>query len=773
MTEYLSFLRASLPWADLVSVDGAVLEQIARHAAAVRRETPWGASIPEDIFRSFVLFPRVNNEDLVFYHEIIWSQLKGHLAGLTMEQAVREVNFWCYEQATYQSTDGRTANALTVMRRGFGRCGEESTLLVSALRACGIPARQVYVPRWAHCDDNHAWVEAWADGKWRYLGACEPEPVLDSGWFTASASKAMLVSTRAYGMPRAGEIEFVNSTATYAQTRLFTVFVTENGAPRAGVTVRFELANMAEFYPIYQAKTDADGRVSLLTGLGTLHLHVHDGQRYLCRMADVAKDDGCTLDFAQAVAFDRSEHSFTQRPPQETRIQPSVFPPETLAAHRARMAACEAARRSRHAPVLHEENIYLRKAGLNGAEIRAFLNDPRFVMDDKTALLNSLRDKDFADATAAMLCDALETALPAKALLPESVWQESVLCPRVANEALYPVRVRLCAQTEPFRNARQVWQAVAERVSLCDAEPAALIPNLYAAWESARCGAVARDILFVALCRAHGIAARLNPANGEKEFWDGSGYTAIEPSRRADARLILRNASGTPLQYGVHFSIGVLRGGAFETLDLWGKTLENHLDLSVSAGQYRVITSRRQIDGAIDGRIFPAEIMPGGEAEIRLTLAPDATPEKLLHAPLPVYRSEQGGKTIALPPALHGSCAILAFIAPGEEPTEHFLNELLEARSALADANIAVRLLIHDDSLAENAKLQRVLSELPNAQLLFARDPETELAWRQLLRAGDLRLPFAIAVDKTGNGLFAFVNYNVGSVQALITMIRE
>ena len=49
MTEYLSFLRASLPWADLISVDGAVLEQIARHAAAVRRETPWGASIPEDI----------------------------------------------------------------------------------------------------------------------------------------------------------------------------------------------------------------------------------------------------------------------------------------------------------------------------------------------------------------------------------------------------------------------------------------------------------------------------------------------------------------------------------------------------------------------------------------------------------------------------------------------------------------------------------------------------------------------------------------------------
>ncbi len=71
----------------------------------------------------------------------------------------------------------------------YGRCGEESTFLVAALRSVGIPARQVYTPRWAHTDDNHAWVEAWADGKWYFLGACEPEPVLNLGWFNAPASR--------------------------------------------------------------------------------------------------------------------------------------------------------------------------------------------------------------------------------------------------------------------------------------------------------------------------------------------------------------------------------------------------------------------------------------------------------------------------------------------------------------------------------------------------------------------------------------------------------
>ena len=63
----------------------------------------------------------------------------------------------------------------------------------------------MYTPRWAHTDDNHAWVEAWADGKWYFLGACEPEPVLNLAWFNAPASRAMLMHTRAFGDYRGPE----------------------------------------------------------------------------------------------------------------------------------------------------------------------------------------------------------------------------------------------------------------------------------------------------------------------------------------------------------------------------------------------------------------------------------------------------------------------------------------------------------------------------------------------------------------------------------------
>ena len=92
----------------------------------------------------------------------------GHFAVLatgSMEQAALEVNHWAYEKATYRPSDARTSSPLATVRTTFGRCGEESTLGVAAMRSVGIPARQVYTPRWAHTDDNHAWVEVWIDGK--------------------------------------------------------------------------------------------------------------------------------------------------------------------------------------------------------------------------------------------------------------------------------------------------------------------------------------------------------------------------------------------------------------------------------------------------------------------------------------------------------------------------------------------------------------------------------------------------------------------------------
>lgn len=759
-------------------LEEAALLRIVEHGLMVRGQTPWGALIPEDIFRAFVLFPRVNNEDPVFYHEAIWRELGPRLEGKSMEAAIGEVNYWCYEKAVYQSTDERTANALTVIKRAFGRCGEESVLLVCALRACGIPARQVYVPRWSHCDDNHAWAEAWADGVWHYLGACEPEPALDSGWFTAAASKAMLIHTRAYGVQLQNEriagseggAQIINRTPAYAETAELKIRVTQNGAPLPGAQVQFELINMAEFYPIHTAVTDQDGYACLAVGLGTIHLHVHDGKRYAERSVTVKKDQPrVDIRFENAVLFDGAPKRVAQRPPRETKIQSADFREDALLYHQWNMKTSEKRRADFEASLNHTQP-YLSAARGNHTVIQRFLQDERFAREDQLALLGALREKDLADAAEELLSDALACALPYQKDYPFKVWQESVLSPRVCCEMLYPDRTWLRGKTAELKDGQDVWSWMQPRFSICKMFPQTLIPRMRAVFEAKRCSALMRDILFVNICRAHGIAARLNPATGEKEVWKDGAYEAVLPQEKSSARLILIKENRKEARCGVDFSVARLEEGQYRTFKLNGAETEGNVEIPISAGRYRVICCTRQIDGSVDAVVIPVRVEAGKTHMVRLPFPAERTEELTMKAELPALHAYQGDTAVVLPQRKRPS--IVAVIAPQQEPTEHFLNELLEAEGLLKQKGVALDLIVEKPADAEHKKLKQVLCGLKDARLLHGADAAALRQWRTKMQAGDLRLPLAVAIDEAGKGRFAFANYRVGSVRALMQVLN-
>lgn len=217
--EALEFLYAYMPLADALDYTPDFYLASVRSTFQTQKEMAWGEKVPELLFRHFVLPLRVNNENLDSARIVFYRELKERVKGMSMQEAILEVNHWCHEHVTYQPSDARTLSPIACLRNALGRCGEESTFTVAALRAIGIPARQVYTPRWAHTDDNHAWVEAWADGKWYFLGACEPEAVLNLGWFNAPASRALLTHTRAFGDYRGPE-EVVLRTSNYTEINL-------------------------------------------------------------------------------------------------------------------------------------------------------------------------------------------------------------------------------------------------------------------------------------------------------------------------------------------------------------------------------------------------------------------------------------------------------------------------------------------------------------------------------------------------------------------------
>ena len=80
--EALTFLYAYMPIGDITDYDGQLYLDNIRSSFRARVEMPWGDSIPEDIFRHFVLPVRVNNECLDDSRRVFHDELKPRVEGL-------------------------------------------------------------------------------------------------------------------------------------------------------------------------------------------------------------------------------------------------------------------------------------------------------------------------------------------------------------------------------------------------------------------------------------------------------------------------------------------------------------------------------------------------------------------------------------------------------------------------------------------------------------------------------------------------------------------
>ena len=160
-----------------------------------------------------------------------------------MDDAILEVNHWCHEKANYQPSDARTSSPLATVRTAYGRCGEESTLLVAALRSVGIPARQVlHAPLGAHRRQPRLGrglgrrTVAFPRGLRAGTGA-RPGVVQRPG------QPRMLMHTKVFGyydgseevMKTTANYTEINVISNYAAMRPLTVTVTDTaGSPRGG-----------------------------------------------------------------------------------------------------------------------------------------------------------------------------------------------------------------------------------------------------------------------------------------------------------------------------------------------------------------------------------------------------------------------------------------------------------------------------------------------------------------------------------------------------------
>ncbi len=788
----MAFLAQSLPQSDLDCYPPELFLQFADHALALRKQAPWCAALEPALFCHYVLCPRVNDEDLSFHRDVFYQALWPRVcAAPSEEERVLEVNRWCHELASYELQDDRTASPLTVYRSGSGRCGEESAFLVAALRSVGIAARQVYCPRWSHCDDNHAWVEAWCGGRWRFLGACEPEPVLDRGWFHTAASRAMLIHSRTFGRDSApvhgpflcqeGGVCWYNQTARYAQVRETVFRALRDGVPAAGAVFQLQVLNEAGYHTIATLLAGANGEARAELGMGDLHvLAVLDG----LRAEGDCRDGAVTLHLAPPVETTSDWTDF------------DVYPPRAAAAGGVRLDAAQKRQRAaelQRGSALRQARIcafavpqpeaapwadLLRGARGNAAVLAAFLSrdgDPR-----REALVRTLTPKDLRDVSLAVLEDHLQHA-PACGALPRQVYNAWVLCPRVELERLTPWRGALKAALPPADQAAYRANPAALWADMCrrmDTGPAHIYANLAwtpeAAWQAGRCDGRSLRILYVALLRTLGVPARLRASDGMPEFWQNGAFWPVRSEEMGELRLT--HAGGTPPPYRQSWTLSRRTAAGWQQLRLDdGGWTQGTRTLWLPAGQYRLLTAVRLPNGNQFASVRELHLAAGAAMESSLRLRPYALTDLLGRQGMPPMSAVtlEGTAIPDLWQIGRGCPALLFWLEEGCEPTEHVLNELAAAQAQLAALPVKVVFLLRDRQSLAQPTLARVLAGWPG--ICVALDDwayDLEQAAR-CLTCDPSTPPMAVACDGAGQAVYGVSGYHVGSVELLTRIARH
>ena len=820
--EALTFLYAYMPIGDITDYNGQLYLDNIRSSFRARVEMPWGDSIPEDIFRHFVLPVRVNNENLDESRMVFYEELKDRVKGLSLYDAVLEVNHWCHEKVIYTPSDARTSSPLASVKTAYGRCGEESTFTVAALRSVGIPARQVYTPRWAHTDDNHAWVEAWVNGKWYFMGACEPEPVLNLGWFNGPAYRGMLMHTKVFGKYNGPEEVMdvtdgyteINVIDNYAPTAKATITVVDaDGKPAAGADVEFKIYNYAEFYSVANKKADAQGKTFLSAGKGDMLVWATKDGKFGYSKVSFGKNDNVTITLDKKPG-DIETVTLDIIPPVDGSIAAEVTD-EQKEANAKRLHEEDVIRNKYVATFYTEEKAkaLAKELGIdplktadfligsrgNWREIEKFLREaPADKRPMAMDLLKAISSKDLRDTPASVLADHLNNTPSVQS----SLFTEYILNPRVANEFLTPYKRFFASNIEPeqVRKAKADPQVlvdwVKQNITINDSLNPQRIPIMpMGVWKSRVADKGSRNIFFVAVCRSLGIPARIEPVAGKVQYakgvnWVDVDFEAAEQTTAKQGRVIASYQPIKALQdpkYYSHFTIAkVLPTGKLQTLnfesgdvdmgggDTWSALLKK--PLSLDEGNYMLVTGTRMANGSVLAEMTFFNVEPGQTSNIKLEMRESEDDIQVIdnfNSENTFKRADTGEETSLLATTGRGYY-IVAILGSRQEPTNHAMRDIAAVKKDLEEWGRGMVLLFPDEKGFQNFD-PKEFGDLPGT-ITYGIDTDKTIQ-KEIAAAMKLpnanTLPIFIIADTFNRVVFVSQGYTIGLGDQLLKVIHK
>ncbi|EJW95886.1 transglutaminase-family protein [gut metagenome] len=687
----------------------------------------------------------------------------------------------------------------------------------------------MYTPRWAHTDDNHAWVEAWADGKWYFLGACEPEPVLNLGWFNAPASRGMLMHTKVFGRyegpeevmavtPSYTEINVIDN---YAPTAKAVVVVKDvDGRIVEGAQVDFKVYNYAEFFTVATKTTDKNGCASLTAGKGDMLVWASKDGRFGYAKCSFGKDKELTLVLSKQEG-ETYKVDLDIVPPVEGANLPEVSD-EQRQENDARMAQEDAIRNAYVATMMDEKKAVeaLKPFGLKGNSLaksiqmlvasrgnyQTLLDFFQFAHEQgkaehAAALLNVLSEKDWRDVPLEVLKDHfVHTAMKEGMSLED--W--SVLAnPRVDVEMLTPYRSFFLNQFSKEEAAAFV-ESPAQLVDWCiehiEVDNALNVQRIpvspVGVWKARKADERSRNIFFVSVARSLGIYAQIDAVTGKVQYVeprDGKLYDvnfAVRSLNRVPTGTL--KAAYRPIKslsdpkYYSHFTLSKFKDGRFQLLSYdegdvdmgggatWGNLLKEGLRLDV--GYYMLITGTRMASGAVLSQISFFTIEEGKETKVQLVMRESKDQVQVIGN----FNSESlfqpvGEQTSA--ESLLQACGrgyfVVGVLGVGQEPTNHALRDIAALRGEFEKWGRQMVLLFPSEEQYKKFRPEE-FPGLPST-IQYGIDIDNSIQkqiYETMKLSSKNTLPMFIIADTFNRVVFVSQGYTIGLGEQLMKVVH-
>jgi len=822
--EAMTFLYAYMPLCDIADYSGEFFLENIDYSLKAKEEMPWGKLIPEREFRHFVLPVRVNNENLDNSRKVFYEELKDRVKNLSLHDAVLEVNHWCHEKVVYTPSDSRTSSPLASVKTAYGRCGEESTFTVAALRSVGIPARQVYTPRWAHTDDNHAWVEAWVDGKWYFLGACEPEPVLNLGWFNAPASRGMLMHTKVFGRyngpeeimhqnPNYTEINIIGNYAPFAGANV--QIVDAAGNPVEGAKVEFKVYNYAEFYTVATKKSDAQGKTFLSAGKGDMLVWASKDGQFGYGKVSFGMDNEVVIKMDKK-AGEAYTIEFDILPPPEGFNMPEVTP-EQRAENNRRFAIEDSIRNAYVATFMTDASAreFAKKYQLDEDAVAKILVASRGNHDVITNFLARLRSdkskaggidmlqrisaKDLRDVSLDVLIDHMQSHVYEPNM---DYFRRFIRNPRVANEMLTPYKSFFEkaipeADKAAFKadwNKLATW--VSENIRLdenCNLGGSPISPA--GVWKARVADAHSRNIFFVSMARSLGIPSRIDEVTGKVQLISSEGVTDVdfEASAPAETKTGKFMATYKPIKalsdpkYYSHFSISKITDeGTLQLLNYdegdvdmgagatWSNLLKSGTTLD--EGNYMMVTGTRLANGGVLATLEFFPIEAGKTTKVDMVMRESKGDVQVIgnFNSESLYKPLDSEELKSILTTTGRGYYVVAVLGVNQEPTNHALRDIAALAKDFEEWGRGMVLLFPSEE--DYAKFRpQDFPGLPKT-ITYGIDKDgaiqTQIAKQMKLSNNEI-LPMFIIGDTFNRVVFVSQGYTIGLGEQMMKIIHK